>query len=84
MKDFSQLSSQLQKGPGGEKLRQVMESAEGQAIAKTLDTAQLERAVKSGDSGAMKAILAQVLSSPDGRALAQKVQQAMKENTKGK
>ena len=59
-------------------LRAAAESCEGAELAKRLDAAALERAVKSGDTAAMRAALQSVLATAEGRALAEKVQKAVK------
>ncbi|MBR1496864.1 MAG: hypothetical protein IJ617_04500 [Oscillospiraceae bacterium] len=55
-------------------------SAEARRLMGKLDTAAVERAAKRGDSAALKRILGQVLSTPEGRALAEKVQGAVRRN----
>ena len=50
---------------------------EGKAVAAKLDDAALRDAAKRGDTAALKSILAEVLSSPEGKALADKVQKAV-------
>ena len=43
----------------------------------SIDAGAVEHAAKSGDAAALKSILTQVLSTPEGKALAQQVQKAM-------
>ena len=78
MNNFSELERQLRSNPNAEKLMKAADCAEGRRISQSLAQAAIERAAKSGDTAALQGILAQVLSTPDGRALAQKLQQAMK------
>ena len=52
-------------------------SPEGQRLASQLDGTALSDAVKRGDAEALKNMLGQVLSTPEGRALAEKVQKAI-------
>lgn len=73
--DFAELKRALEKQSA---LREAAASGEGQALAKWLDAAALERAVKSGDTAAMRAALQSVLATAEGRALAEKVQKAVK------
>ena len=78
MKNFEELERQLKDSPHAQQIMDAAKSAEGQRLAKTLDAQAVEKAAKSGDAAALKNILAQVLSTPDGKALAQKLQEAMK------
>lgn len=73
--NFAEMKQALEKQGA---LREAAESGEGQALLKKLDTAALERAAKSGDTAAMRAALQSVLATAEGRALAEKVQRAVK------
>ena len=73
--DLAEMKRALEKQSA---LRAAAESSEGQALAKRLDAAALERAVKSGDTAAMRAALQSVLATAEGRALAERVQKAVK------
>ena len=77
MNNFSELEKQLRGNPNAEKLMKAADCAEGRRIAQSLDQTAVEKAARDGDSAALKNILSQVLSTPDGKALAQKLQQAM-------
>lgn len=78
MNNFSELEKQLRGNPNAERLMKAADCAEGRRLAQSLDQAAVERAAKSGDTATLQSILAQVMSTPDGKALAQKLQQAMK------
>ena len=58
-------------------LNAVAESPEGKKLAARIDSAALSDAARRGDTAALKSILGQVLSTPEGRALAEKVQKAV-------
>ena len=58
-------------------MRAVAQSAEAKKLMEGVDAAAVETAVKSGDTAALKGILANVLSTPEGRALAEKVRKAV-------
>ena len=58
---------------------QAADCDEGRRLASQLDSAALERAVKSGDAQELRKILSQVLSTPDGQALARKISGVMKD-----
>ena len=72
--DFSQLKRELEQKKA---LRAAAESAAGQKLMQSVDAGAVKRAAKSGDTAALKSILTQVLSTPEGRELAEKVQKAM-------
>ena len=50
-----------------------------QRLSKMVDSAAVEKAAKTGDGDALKAILSQVLSTAEGQRLAQSVQQMMQD-----
>lgn len=54
-------------------------SREGQRIMRSLDPAAVEKAAREGDAAALKNILSRVLSTPDGKALAEKLRQSMEQ-----
>ena len=72
--DFEKLQRELRETKG---LGEVAASPEGQRLASQLDGTALSDAVKRGDAEALKNMLGQVLSTPEGRALAEKVQKAI-------
>ena len=73
--DFSQLKRELEAKAA---LKAAAQSEAGQKLLQQVDSAEVERAAKSGDAAALKSILSQVLSTPEGKELAQKVQEAMR------
>jgi len=73
--DFNQMERAL-RGKKGD-LGAVMESPEGKRLAEQIDSTALQEAVKRGDTAAMQKMLAQILSTPEGRALAARVQKAV-------
>ena len=72
--DFAELKRELE---AKKALRAAAQSEAGQKLLQHFDASEVERAAKSGDTAALKHILSQVLSSPEGRALAEQVQKAM-------
>lgn len=78
MNQFSELEQKLRNDPNADKIMKAANSEEGRRISQSLDQSALEKAAKSGDAAALKNILSQVLSTPDGKALAQKLQEVMK------
>lgn len=75
MKDLSEIGKKLKDIDG---LKQAAQSPEGQKLLQNVDTAALEKAARSGDMDAMKGMLSQILASPEGKALARQVQDAVK------
>lgn len=74
--EFKQVERELsQSAKSG--LNAAVNSPEGQAVARQIDDTALREAAKRGDTAALKQMLAEVLSSPEGRALAEKVQKAV-------
>jgi len=72
--DFSQLKRELE---AKKALMAAAQSDAGQKLVAHMDTAAVEQAAKNGDAAALKGILRQVLSTPEGRTLAEQVQKAM-------
>lgn len=72
--DFAQLKRELE---AKKDLKAAAESEAGKKLLQSMDAGAVEHAAKSGDTAALKRILTQVLSSPEGRELAEKVQKAM-------
>ena len=79
LKNFDDLAREFKSEGNARRLQALADSPEGQRLAKQLDGKAVEQAARSGDTAALKHILAQVLSTPDGKALAQRLQEAMKE-----
>ncbi|MDD5902012.1 MAG: hypothetical protein PUC58_01410 [Oscillospiraceae bacterium] len=77
MKDLEKLGAELNKSGKGEKLKSIADSAEGKAISRMVDSARVEQAAKSGDTAALRDILSQVLSTDEGKRLAEKLKKAM-------
>ena len=57
-------------------LRAAASSDTAKKLMKNLDAAGLEQAAKRGDTEALKRYLAQVLATPEGKALAEQVRKA--------
>lgn len=77
MKDLERLGEELNRSGKGEKLKSLADSAEGRAISRMVDQSRVEQAAKSGDTAALRDILSQVLSTDEGKRLAEKLKKAM-------
>ena len=80
MNELTEFAKKLEKSPQAGGIKAAANSAEAKRVASSLDAAAVERAAKNGDAAALKGILSQVLSTPDGQALAKKIQDAMKQH----
>ena len=78
MNEIEEFAKKLQNSPQAGGIKAAANSAEAQRVASSLNAAAVERAAKTGDTAALKGLLSQVLSTPDGQALAKKIQDAMK------
>jgi len=71
--DLEAMGEKLLKGKKGEAIRSVAASPEAKRLEQSLDPAQVERIARSGDGEQLRALLQQVLSTADGKALAEKL-----------
>ena len=79
MQNFEELGRELERRGKTERLKALSETDDVQKLGKMIDPAAIERAAKSGDGAALKSLLSSVLSTDEGRRLAQSVQQMMKD-----
>ena len=77
MKDIEKLGSELRKSGRSEALMKLAESPDGKAVSRLVDAESLSRAAKSGDTAALREILRGVLSTDEGRRLAEGLRKAM-------
>ena len=73
MQDLEKMGKALFGGQKGESLRTLMESDSAKALEQKLDAEAVEKAARSGDAAALQGILTQVLSTEEGRALAEQL-----------
>ena len=79
MTDLEKLAKEIASGRRGAELRALGSSAEARALESAVDGAALEKALRSGDSAALKGMLDRLLSTPEGRALAEGVGKVMEQ-----
>ena len=77
MKDLEKLGAELNRSGKGDKLKSLADSDDGKAIGRMVDASEVERAAKAGDMAALKGILSQVLSTDEGKRLADSIKKAM-------
>ena len=75
MEDWEALGKALLSGKNGDALRALAGTPEAQQLGKQMDSAEAERIMRSGDPAQMRALLQRLLSTPEGRSLAQKLGQ---------
>ena len=73
------MGRELERRGKTDKLKALADSQDVQKLGKMIDPAAVEQAAKSGDSNAIRSLLSSVLSTEEGRRLAQSVQQLMKD-----
>jgi len=73
MADLEALEREIRSSPAAETLKNAADSPEGRRVLEKLDTAKVSEAAQAGDMQALKSILAGVLSTPEGQALARKI-----------
>lgn len=79
MMNLEDFEKKLREGANSEKLMAAANSADGRKIQQMVDVGKIQSAAKSGDTQALKNILNQVLSTPEGQRLAQQVKNAMEQ-----
>ena len=63
----------------GDKIKKLAQSREGQQLSRMVDAAAVESAARSGDTDALKRMLSQVLSTDEGKKLAESVRMLMQD-----
>ena len=77
MLDLERVNAELEKRGKKDRLKSLADSAEGRAVSRMLDPAAVEKAAKSGDTAALQSILSDVLSTDEGKRLAERLKKAM-------
>jgi len=77
MQNFEQLGKELERRGKAGDIRKLAESEDGLKLAGMIDGAKVEQAARSGDADALRAMLSQVLSTQEGKRLAENVRKMM-------
>ena len=77
MKDLEKLGNELKKSGKSEALMKLAESDDGKAVSRLVDADAVGKAAKSGDMAALQDILRGVLSTDEGKRLAENLRKAM-------
>ena len=73
MLDLERVNAEIEKSGKKDRLKSLADSAEGRAVSRMLDPAAVEKAAKSGDTAALQSILSDVLSTDEGKRLAERL-----------
>lgn len=76
--DIEKIGKELAKSGRFDKIKAMADSEDGRKLSAMLNTDNIEKAAKSGDTETLKGILNQVLGTEEGRRLAQQISEAMK------
>ena len=79
MKNLEDMERRLVQSGKADQVKAIAESKDGQQLLKKLDANQVERAVQSGDSTALRSILMDVLRTGEGQRIAKQLEQTMRE-----
>ena len=77
MLDLERVNAEIEKSGKKDRLKSLADSAEGRAVSRMLDPAAVEKAAKSGNTAALQSILSDVLSTDEGKRLAERLKKAM-------
>ena len=77
MQNFEQLGRELERRGKTEQIKQLAKSEDGVKLAKLIDANAVEQAAKSGDGEALRSLLGSLLSTQEGKRLAESVRRMM-------
>ena len=77
MQNFEQLGRELERRGKTEQIKQLAESEDGVKLAKLIDANAVEQAAKSGDGEALRSLISSMLSTQEGKRLAESVRRMM-------
>ena len=77
MRNFEEVGRELERRGKTEDLKRLAESQDGVQVGKMVDPEELEKAARDGDGAAMRGILNSVLSTDEGKRLAENLMKLM-------
>lgn len=77
MQNFEQLGKELERRGKADDIKRLAESEDGIKLAGMIDSQQIQKAAKAGDTEALKALLSSVLQTQEGKRLAENVRKMM-------
>lgn len=79
MRGFENIGRELERQGKADGIKRLAESEDGMKVSRMIDAAAIENAAKIGDSAALRSILGSVLSTEEGKRLAESVKRFMKD-----
>ena len=79
MENLESLSRELERSGKAEGIKKLAQSREGMKISQMVDRQTAESAAKSGDAAAMRNIISDVLSTEEGKRLAEELMKLMQD-----
>lgn len=76
--DIERIGKELAKSGKLDRIKDMAGSEDAKRLSAKLDAREVEKAARSGDTEALKALLNKVLGTDEGKRLAQKINEAMK------
>ena len=77
MQNFEHLGKELERRGKADDIKRLAESEDGIKLAGMIDSQQIQKAAKAGDTEALKALLSSVLQTQEGKRLAENVRKMM-------
>ena len=77
MNSFEDVGQELMRRGKTDDIKRLAESEDGQKIGRMIDAEKLQRAARSGDSKTMHELLSAVLSTDEGKRLAENVRRML-------
>ncbi|MBQ4651726.1 MAG: hypothetical protein IJB78_03305 [Oscillospiraceae bacterium] len=79
MQNFENIGRELERRGKTDGIRKIAESADGQSLSRMIDASAVEQAAKSGDTEALKNMVTKVLSTDEGKRLAESLRRLMQD-----
>ena len=79
MQNFEQLGKELERRGKTEEMKRLADSEDGKRLAGMIDPSRIEQAARSGDTETLRRMLSTVLSTREGKRLAENVRKMMEE-----
>ena len=77
VQNYEELGKELERRGKTEDIKRLAQSEDGLKISRMLDATEVESAARSGDSEAIRRMLSQVLSTDEGKRLAENLRKMM-------
>ena len=77
MRNYEEIGRELERRGKADEIKRIAQSADGQRLSQMIDPTEIEQAAKNGDSAALQSMLSRVLSTDEGKRLAESVKKMM-------